>query len=488
MPTKPTTDLFQPQLFLDDHWVADFDRVHRVWHEARKYRHPVLVADEPWEQHCPTAYGSVLHWQGAYHMWYMTWSRVYHAVIAYARSNDGIHWEKPKLGLHEVNGTTNNNVVFTSEAFPNGLIDDLTVLFDPQDDRWPLKALFWDSGPRDARTRRAQRTHGIWLARSPNGIQWEKSGCVLPRWGDRFNALPVKHDGRWVLLGREPGMRDQGRGRIVSLTTSRDLRRWSKPRVVITADLDDPAYLEIYSATPFAYGDLFLGAIERMHMVPDVLDPELTWSRDGGATWHRPSGRPTFITRGPRGAFDSDWVALTASQPIYHEPSRSLWFYYSGRSTGHDSPHPYPEGGIGLATLRVDGFCSLRAMEVPGFFLTPSMTWPNGDLVLNADTRRDQRSHPGNLAVGEVRVEVRDAHNGPIRGYTLGDCVPIQGNSGTRFATGTFRVVWGKAKSLRRLRGRRIRLRFQMRDAHLYSFRANDGAGAGVLNVPSAGR
>ena len=34
----------------------------------------------------------------------------------YAESNDGIHWEKPELGIFEVSGTRKNNVVLANAA------------------------------------------------------------------------------------------------------------------------------------------------------------------------------------------------------------------------------------------------------------------------------------------------------------------------------------------------------------------------------------
>src|SRR5688572_15588972 len=69
-----SSDLFQPQLFLDDYWIEDSAFVTRVWHQARKFPEPVLRAEHPWEQWCPSAYGTVLHWRGQFHMWYVNWT------------------------------------------------------------------------------------------------------------------------------------------------------------------------------------------------------------------------------------------------------------------------------------------------------------------------------------------------------------------------------------------------------------------------------
>ena len=39
---------------------------------------------------------------------------------AYAESADGIHWEKPDLGLFEVNGSTANNLVWMGPGRQHG--------------------------------------------------------------------------------------------------------------------------------------------------------------------------------------------------------------------------------------------------------------------------------------------------------------------------------------------------------------------------------
>ena len=64
-------------------------------------------------------YGSIIRVNGKFRMWYaaiadrrITMSNVTpSARIAYAESDDGIHWTKPDLGLTEFNGNKHNNLV-----------------------------------------------------------------------------------------------------------------------------------------------------------------------------------------------------------------------------------------------------------------------------------------------------------------------------------------------------------------------------------------
>lgn len=460
------TDLFKAQLFLDDGWIADHWRLTRVWHQARKYPEPVLRSEYPWEHNCPVLYGTVLRRNGRFQMWYCGWTRTEDVQprVCYAESQDGVHWEKPSLGLYEFKGRKSNNIIFQSES-PQGLIDDISVIEDDADAAWPLKALYWDSG--DPR----KRAWGIHAARSRDGISWESLGMVLPGWGDRFNAAPVRIDGKFHLLGRAPGgisLEGTGRGRVVSLTVSEDLCHWSEPRLVLKPDVEDPPLMQFYSATAFPYESLLLGSIERMYTVPDKLDTEIIWSRDGWV-WNRSRSRTRFIEWGVPGSFDTDWLNLPTNGPIVNE--HGLWFYYSGRTGAHGVQFPVNQGVIGLATLRIDGFCSLQAMEVPGAALTKPLTWVDGDLLVNVDPRRDVTAHPTDVSRGWLRVEARDHDNQTIEGYGLDECIPLSRNTGL-MEQASASVRWQGNRSLRDLRGMEIRLFFELKDAHLYSFRA----------------
>jgi hypothetical protein len=85
---------------------------------------------------------------------------------AYAESDDGIHWRKPSLGLHEFNGSKANNIVMVS-----GLFGKLDV-----DAGHP--AVFKDENPQaapDARYKallRSGKPRGMLAFKSPDGLHW----------------------------------------------------------------------------------------------------------------------------------------------------------------------------------------------------------------------------------------------------------------------------------------------------------------------------
>ena len=53
-------------------------------------------------------------------------------MLAYATSRDGIHWDKPSLGIHKYRGTLKNNVVIDHEGLECGLFKDPHAMFFPK--------------------------------------------------------------------------------------------------------------------------------------------------------------------------------------------------------------------------------------------------------------------------------------------------------------------------------------------------------------------
>ena len=455
-------DLTKAQLFIDDTLIDRHARVQRKVHQARKHAEPVLVPEHEWEGACPVLYGTVLWHEGRFRMWYRSFKEYKPPVnICYAESDDGVRWTKPELGLIDFDGSKANNICL--QPAPDCGLDDIAVIDDAEDDEWPLKAIYWESESKD--------TRGMRAARSKDGLQWDVlPGYVLPAWGDRFNAMAYRHNGKFVLYGRQPGDSQKfGQDRTVSRTESDDLIHWSDPVLVNVPDLWDTPQMRIYSQSVFEYESMLLGFLERMQMSPDLLDPELIHSHDG-IKWERQLDRPAFIERGPLGGWDGNWVSLPTGPPILH--GKRLYFHYSGRSGCHATAYPLV-GAFGLATLRRDGFVSIGSNWSGGWLQTKPIVWRGGDLLVNADTRFDDRGHPG-YCHGEVTVEIRDEAEEVIEGYALDNCTPMKQNTEQSGKDCCLPIRWRDDRSLGALDGRTIRIRFHLREAQLYAFKAGE--------------
>ena len=131
------------------------------------------------------------------------------------------------------------------------------------------------------------------------------------------------------------------------------------------------------------------------------------------------------------------------------------WFYYAGFDLAHDDPKGR-KGGIGLATVRKEGFISQHGPKTGGVVCTRAIRWPGGDLIVNADAH-----------AGKMQVRVSDELRKPIAGFNYDDMPAFTGDNVNH------EVKWN-GKSLDELKGKIIRLEFQLHDADLYTFRASD--------------
>jgi hypothetical protein len=164
------------QLFIDFDQVDSVDNVVRTFHQAEKHpSNPVLGKEKPWE-HDRGTWGSVIYDDEArlFKAWYGGESGrpIPNAggprnVMCYATSQDGVHWDRPKLGLCEVMGTRENNVVIGDDHH-DGMGHWESTLKDPldPDPQRRYKALGWSSYDWDG------PMSGIYTMASPDGLRW----------------------------------------------------------------------------------------------------------------------------------------------------------------------------------------------------------------------------------------------------------------------------------------------------------------------------
>jgi hypothetical protein len=127
-------------------------------------------------------YGTVIPVGDELRMWYLARGRLDSGGlrVCYATSQDGVHWEKPVLGLVEYNGSTQNNIV----DFLDGrcVLSALPIIDDP-DDPDPnrrFKCVF-ESGIYDNRIAVAYSADGLrWTEspRNPVGPMLEQTGLI----------------------------------------------------------------------------------------------------------------------------------------------------------------------------------------------------------------------------------------------------------------------------------------------------------------------
>ncbi len=460
------------RLFLDAMVVERSHGLDRVFHAADKHEaNPLIVADRPWEQggsySGPYLYGTVMWDEGRLRMWY----HVHHGGgyrTPYAETADGIHWDKPSLGIIEEDGSTENNLVVGMSADPEeadnprraaGQCHNPSVIERPwEPDPEKRYALFcYGVDHRHAR-----------VAFSPDGLHWtwpeESREQGLFGSGDVLNFFWDPYQSRYVATWKTGNRR----GRAAGVAWSDDGLEWTKPveGPVMVADDLDPDATQIYGMPVFPYQGLYIGlpwiynsrwfkyggyTDQRMYEVeqgsPCTMDVQLAWSWDL-INWTRSWPRYQFIPRGTEGEFDSGMI-YTARAPV--QMGDELWFYYGGWVGAHNDPSAH--AAIGVATLRLDGFCSMHAEE-KGWLITRREPFTVPRVTVNVRCGED----------GYIMAELLDAEGNVIPGFSEDECVGFGGDSVRRV------IYWRTHELPEELRRADKKIRFILRDADLYSY------------------
>ncbi|MFW6172069.1 MAG: hypothetical protein ACODAD_16405, partial [Planctomycetota bacterium] len=116
-----------------------------------------------------------------------------------------------------------------------------------------------------------------------------------------------------------------------------------------------------------------------------------------------------------------------------------------------------PDSRLRRFEYRKDGFVSVRGGPEGGELLTPPIALGEAAerLVLNFKTQPD----------GVIKVGLETVDGAPISGYGLSECPPLQGDR----LRGN--VSWKNGADISTLGGKTVRLRFQLKQADLYSLR-----------------
>ena len=166
------------RLFFDDTYLQESQDLIRLFHQVDKHGgNPVMVPDQPWERSMGHNFGTVFHEDGRFRLWYQSYvdtpDALSPAQCAYAESTNGVIWDRPELGLVELNGSTKNNLVALDVGWINIVKDD----HDPDPAR-RYKMLFCGSGKAKSGTRDSWASkggHWGWCAAfSPDRFKWER--------------------------------------------------------------------------------------------------------------------------------------------------------------------------------------------------------------------------------------------------------------------------------------------------------------------------
>ena len=481
------------ELFVDDHLI---ERI--TGGAALRLHHPepreiVLVHDAPWEG-SGSGYHSIFQDGHLYRMYYKAWhldvqppGKVnmdsHPLYCCYAESDDGLHWQKPDLGLFEFRGSRKNNITMAPGKV--GAVDP-----DPGH-----PAVFKDDNPAcppEARYKaivRSNSRHGLLAYRSADGLHWTpmSEAPVITEGAFDSQNLAFWHAARgeyrayWriftggVTTGEEwtpagvRGIRTAASGDFLHWGPPADLRYTDSPPEHLYTNQVKPYYRAPHILVGFPARYIERGWSDSMRALPEaehrawrtraslrygtaLSEGLLMASRDGVTfkRWNEAFLRPGIEREGTwnYGQQYIAWHLVETKSGLEGAPGELSLYATESYWTGESS-------ALRRYTLRLDGFVSVNASLSGGEVVTKPLLFAGGKLGLNFSTS----------AAGSVQVEIQDPSGRPLPGFALDDCPPVFGDTLER------PVTWRKSGDVGGLAGRPVRLRFVLRDADLFAFR-----------------
>ena len=471
------------ELFCDDTMIASMTdceiRVHQpVPQEV------AITCDQPWEGNgcgCWTIlYDDQAKIYRAYaHAWAINNGahEGHRLVIVTYESQDGIHWTRPNLGLHEWEGSNQNNIILYETA-SHAEFTDLSP--------------FIDTGPNatsEARYKAVGFTvdmKGLFAYQSPDGIHWTPMSTEPVYTDGAFDTQNItfwsEKEQKYILYYRVFSEGGYKGTRMIARAVSDDYLHWTNEGPIVFPEGEGPVpeaqyytngilpYYRapnVYLGLPARYVDN--GLLRASEYLPEwdrrrermtqesrygtaVTDSVYITSRDG---MHFRRSNEAFLSPGLKTkdnwVYGDNYLAWTVieTDSLRDDCPRELSLY---------STESYFTGTITLLrryTLRIDGFGSVHAKNTIGEMVTRPFTFTGKELSLNL----------GTAAAGFVKMEFLDTSGNPIPGFTLEECDMFFGD------TLDWRCSWNGSTDVSALAGKTVSLRFVMREADLYSMK-----------------
>jgi len=370
-------------------------------------------------------------------------------MTCYAESRDGHEWTQPKLGIVEINGSRENNVILRAAPFSTNFspfLDNRSEV--PADLRFKATAGLSDHAVKHAQnTKPGEATGikgGVYTFASPDCIHWrqlsqEPAITVAEFAFDSQNVSfwsPVENLFVCYFRSWQNGLRS------ISRATSPDFLTWSNP-VALSPNFPGEHLYTSQTHPYFRAPHLYVALPTRFHPGRGESTDILFMTARGDAPYDR-TFREAFIRPGldpARWGNRSNYAALNVVPTSPTEMS------------------VYHEGSGDRFVLRTDGFASVHVGADIGELVTKPLTFTGKELVINYSTS----------AGGSMRVELQDAAGKAFPGFTLADSRNLVGDAIEQS------VSWTKGVDISLLIGRPVRLRFVMQEADLFAIQFRPG-------------
>jgi hypothetical protein len=476
---------------------ADMAMIERLAGDAElQLHHPVprevaLTFEKPWEGNA-SGYPTVFRDGDLYRMYYRghryiidppPLRQAQSEVVCYAESRDGIHWEKPDLGLFDWPATQDNSGTKDNNIIWRGGYE--THNFAPFKEMNPACR----ADERYKAVGGTTSSNGLLTFKSADGIHWSKlseTPVVTTGAFDSHNTVFWDPDRqRYCMYVRYFSESDFKGLRSIGMSYSTDFSNWSEPVALKYPD-SPPQQMYTNQISPYYRAPhILMGFPTRFVTRPltaharqlepvttraqfaasisgsgaytgaEVTDGLFMTSRDG-LTFHR--WDEAFLRPGPESEgrwiygdnYQSYGLFETEADAPGHAKEISLHF---NEGSWRDEMHR-----LRRYTIRLDGFVSIHAPLSGGEVTTKALTFTGNRLSLNYATS----------AAGSLRVEIQNADGEPMPGYSLDDSDELFGDSIDHDAG------WNGSADVSSLDGQEVRLRFVLSDGDLFSMQFSE--------------
>jgi hypothetical protein len=441
---------------------------------ARYPGNPIMkpASDEAPDGFGNLLYGTVLKQGGKYRMWYVANPRidsripgddkrlVMYRPIAYAESKDGIHWDRPDLGLVVWRGNKHNNLVAIepqSEPYSHSF-DFVAVFYEPEDPdpgrRFKMAFIAYDHPLKEGSTATAV---------SADGLTWRLQNTAMFTRGHFENTGLIKFDGMYYLSGQNVapwnGELEDGNpaGRVMKVFFSPDFHHWSEERALaFYRNGYEPAAMgqgqEVHmGAGLWNRGNVILGfygrwygnTVRRDMAVPSApltgLKMDLGFVVSNDAIHYREPVRDFIMLHHNTGPYWDSEAVLQANAFANTDTETYIWYSHWNTSQsdinsgGPNSILPLPsklsdymlQKGeyVGLLTLPRDRFGYFTKLAPVSTRRNPQNNAKQDASFLSKSLRLDRESDlfvnvDGVSADQALKIELVDDSERPLDGYT----------------------------------------------------------------------
>ena len=451
----PVRDIGSRRELFVDNWLIDTLKTARLKLHHPVPREVVLRFEEPWEGiFC--AYVTVIKDGDLYRMYYRGWPSISGGnrrdCTCYAESRDGIQWVKPKLGLYEVCGTKDNNVILADAGAVN---HNFCPFLDtkpgvPKDQRY--KAVGGSSKT------------GLIPYVSADGIHWKRlqDKPIITKGAFDSQNLVFWSPAEECYLGYFRIFYKGKRG--ISRATSKDFLTWTAPQRMTYGDTPLEHLYTNQTQPYFRAPHIYIATPARIVFGRTVPTPEQLEALGVDKSQRNACSDGVLLTSRGGTLYDRTFMGsfIRPGPGPQHWTARSNYPALGIVPTGPGELSMYvrrcyamPTAHMQRLTLRTDGFASVTAGYKGGEMITRPLKFAGKQLEINYSTS----------AAGSLRVEIQDRAGKPVEGYTLRDAVPLIGDAIDRT------IAWKNGSDLAPLAGKPIRLRFVLKEADLYAVR-----------------